>query len=117
MSQNTLLVGQASRNDGSERGKPRPACEVAPEDFDLDNIWNKLDDIYDAVNQCQACPILQRCTSETEEYLRQGLKVQCVVQAGYVWPALNSPKLSDEIRAELRRRGLLGTKKRFVREH
>lgn len=111
----TLLAGYAFRYEGSERTKPRPACADDPLAWDLDTIYGRLPDIMRAVDNCHACPILDLCNAYTKGWLRQGLKIQSVVQAGLVWPAANGPKIPDEIRAELIKRRLLGNKRRFLK--
>lgn len=105
----TLLLGYPSRTEGSERTKPRPACEGRPEDWDLDSIYNKPDMIWAALGECDICPIRGLCDRLTNEFVERGLRPRNQVQAGLVWPGQYGATLDAELRAQLRRRGRLAS--------
>lgn len=88
-------------------------CQGDPLPWDLDEIYKSRERIWSAIEACEECPALLLCTRQTRKLLADRQVIQAVVQAGYVWlpQSTNSPKLKDELKAELRKAGKIGSKK------
>lgn len=92
--------------------KPTYTCKDDLFGWDLDKIHKKRELIEAAVQACEKCPALVLCSRQTRRELDNGLVIQGVVQAGYVWlpQSTNSPKIPLDVVKDLKLKRKIGTR-------